>query len=199
MKHPKFVPLVAWIASLTISGCGTTFNGKPTLNDISELQNDELILVGRVELVPPLSKEEQYLQTLTSKRFQGKVSVLFSDTLFDDLNNLPATANSHSTTVDIGSEFYARQPNSITLFYSGGIILTRSVQSGNETIKLPGGIKYTLNNNDRAVYVGTLRYHRDDYNTITKVEVVNDFKRANEHFRKQFGNKYKLRSLIVSK
>ncbi len=47
---------------------------------------------------------------------------------------------------------------------------------------------------DRAVYVGTVRYHRDDYNTITKTEVINDYARVNKAFVAKYGAGLKLRN-----
>ena len=40
---------------------------------------------------------------------------------------------------------------------------------------LPGKLKFKLRDGDRAVYIGTMRYHRDVYNGITKVELINEY------------------------
>ena len=189
--------------SIFLGACGNMYSGKPHLNNASELQSNEVVLVGRIELVPPLSAEEQELKTLTSDRFQGKTAALFSDQAFD-LDNLGMTASSNAILVELGKEFYTRQPKTSEILYSGSVIMTRSVAHyggyqgrdvtiDHQQLNLPGGLKYTLMPDDRAVYVGTIRYHRDDYNAITKVELINDYKRANKEFAEKFGAGLKLR------
>lgn len=210
MKMNALRYLTLLLAGLVLAGCGTMYSGKPHLNALNELQANELILVGRIELVPPLSPEEQELKTLTSDRFQGRVVALFSEQAFEDLNDLPMSASSQAILVDLGKEFYTRQPKSSTMIYSGSYILVRSamyaggymgrdVTIDHAQLNMPGGLKYTLKPDDRAVYVGTLRYHRDDYNAITKVEVINDYKRVNKEFTAKFGNGIKLRSVQPEK
>lgn len=194
---------IALLTVIVISGCGTMYSGKPHLNAASDLQANEVVLVGRIELVPPLSVEEQELKTVTSDRFQGRASSLFSERAFD-LNNLPMTASTHAILLDMGTEFYARQPKSNEIIYSGSVVLMRSaahyggymgrnVTIDHRQLNLPGGIKYILKPDDRAVYIGTIRYYRDDYNAITKVELINDSKRVNEEFVARFGSGLKLR------
>ena len=58
---------------------------------------------------------------------------------------------------------------------------------------LPGGLKYEVQPSDRAIYIGTLRYHRDDYNAITKVDLLDEFDKAKKAFVKQHGATVKLR------
>jgi hypothetical protein len=92
------------------------------------------------------------------------------------------------------------------LIYSGSIILTQSALVGHgrrasvdvERLILPGGLKYEIQASDRAIYIGTFRYHRDDYNAITKVDLVNEFDKANQAFTERFGNVVKLRRVKPS-
>ncbi len=120
------MPLNALLrAAVALTGCGTMYSGKPHLNAVNELLSDELVLVGRIELVPPLTADEQELKTLTSDRFQGKASALFADRAYD-LDDLPISAGSDAIMVELGRDFYTRQPKSKSMLYSGALILTRS-------------------------------------------------------------------------
>jgi hypothetical protein len=47
---------------------------------------------------------------------------------------------------------------------------------------------YKLRPGDKAVYVGTIRYQRNEYNAITKVSYINDYANANAMFRKAIQN-----------
>ncbi|MDH5649025.1 MAG: hypothetical protein OEY67_05150 [Gammaproteobacteria bacterium] len=196
----KKVTTTVWtmVTVFLLAGC---VGGKPHLENINELMPDEVILVGRIELVPPLEKVEQELNTIGSGRFQGKVHMLVSEQQFD-LDKLPMSAGSHTLFVNFDQDFYIRQPRVKNLHYSGSVVLMESTQrfGGVDAaqMKLPGGLSYTIPANQKAVYIGTVRYYRDDYNAITKIRFVDDYKTANKSFIKKFGKKYKLVRAKVS-
>src|SRR5512139_1609112 len=189
MTRTLRMTVVAAMAVATF-GCGS----QPQLNRANELHSGEVVLVGRIELVPPLFPHEQVLEAPLTGRFRDKVYSLFSDRLYDP-NESAFSFYKNSALVDLGTEFYIRQPMSKTLLFSGGAVVIKATNHGQEDVKLPGGIRYTLNPNDRAVYVGTVRYHRDDYNTITKMEVVDDYARVNREFVAKYGTGLKLRNV----
>lgn len=188
MTHALRMAALFALAAAT-AGCGS----QPELNSASELQTREVILVGRIELVPPLFPHEQVLKAPLTGRFRDKVHVLFADRVYD-AHESTFTFYRKSTLVELGQEFYLPQPTSKTLFYSGGAVVMTATNKGQDDMKLPGGLQYTLNPADRAVYVGTVRYHRDDYNTITKTEVINDYARVNKAFVAKYGAGLKLRN-----
>ena len=51
--------------------------------------------------------------------------------------------------------------------------------------------------NDQAVYIGTLRYHRDEFFTTKKVEVLDRFAQANTAFTEKFGRDVTLRKSLA--
>lgn len=190
------------IAVLLLAGCA---GGVPHLEKISELSGDEVVLVGRIELVPPLSELEQELKTASSGRFRGKGHAIIGDKLLD-LDNLPISAGKTSVLFEFGKDFFVRKERMPAYSYSGSVVLLRSTASSSgymgrdvsidvSQLKLPGRIKYVLAPADRAVYLGTLRYHRDDYNAITKVEYIDEFTRVNQEFTRRFGTSVKLRRI----
>jgi hypothetical protein len=52
---------------------------------------------------------------------------------------------------------------------------------------------------DRAVYIGTIEFHRDEFFRVSKVIVRNDYARAAGEFKKKFGTKYKLTERLAFK
>lgn len=197
MKHFKKLMGIL-LTGLLLSSC---VGGKPHLENISELQPNEVVLVGRLEIVPPLEGVEQELNTLGSGRFKGRVHMLVSQRQFD-LENLPISAGSHTLFVEMGKDFYIRQPGVKKLHYSGSVILMESSKSYGGVdmaqMKLPGGLTYTISPRHKAVYIGTVRYYRDDYNAITKVRLIDDYKNTNRRFIKKFGKKIKLHRAKIS-
>lgn len=197
-KHSKLRYLVLLTISLLgLSAC-TIFTGKPLLNELSELQANEVILVGRIELVPPLAENEQYLKTLTSDRFLGTFSAVYADH-FIDLSEPPLSTGQHAVIVTLEQNFFARQPASKDIIYSGGAIALRSTMQESVTYLFPGGLKYEVPSGARAIYLGTIRYHRDDYDAITKVELIDDFTSTNREFQERFGTSIKLHRVTPQK
>jgi hypothetical protein len=62
----------------------------------------------------------------------------------------------------------------------------------------PGGLKISLKPGDKAVYVGTVQYHRNEFFVVTKVAIVDDYDRANAEFKKKFGTKFPLRKALLT-
>lgn len=200
---------VLLLSALVLNACGTISSGRPQLQNASELQSNEVAIVGRIELVPPLSAEEQELQTGTSERFRGKAVAVFSDKLMD-LDDLPMGIGNDAVMAKLGKDFFARMQKRNEYIYSGSFILARSAVTSSgymgqnatihmDQINLPGGLKYAVKPGDRAIYVGTLRYYRDDFNSITKVKYIDDYKRVSKTFAARFGKGIKLRDVKPQK
>ncbi len=70
--------------------------------------------------------------------------------------------------------------------------------AGQSKVYFPGGLKVSIQSGDKAVYIGTIRYHRDEFFNITKTRIVDDYGRANAEFKKQFGTKVALRKSLAT-
>jgi hypothetical protein len=185
-----------------LSACGSMHSGRPMMQSAAELQKDEIAVVGLIELVPPLTAEEQDLQTATSDRFAGKAVVVLAEKRLD-LNDLPISAGNDSVMADLGKVFFARMSKHGEYVYSGSFILTRSsattsgymgkdVTIHRGQLNLPGGLMYDVKPGDRAIYIGSFRYHRNKNNAIVKIEHIDDYKRVNAEFVAKFGRGFKL-------
>src|SRR5260370_12104864 len=63
-------------------------------------------------------------------------------------------------------------------------------------IEIPGGVRYDIRPGDKAIYVGTLLLHRDEFNEVTKVVVIDEYTPAAAEFKKRFGPGTELRKAI---
>lgn len=189
--------IILVLPAVMLDACGTMANGRPMMQSAADLKNNEIAVVGRIELVPPLTAQEQDLKTLTSERFRGKAVAVLSDKPMD-MNNLPVGVGSDAIMAKLGETFFARMPKQSEYIYSGSFILagstaTTSGYMGEDTtihvvhINLPGGLKYDVSPGDRAIYIGTLRYYRNSHDVITRVRYIDDYRRVNREFRAKFG------------
>jgi hypothetical protein len=210
MMQRIVVAAAAAVLAVSMAGCKGNAE-KPTsradkeqakreaqLQKLRTLKDGEIYVVGRIELIPKLSKEEQNLKTLGSGRLANKAHVFFSDQ-FVDIREESFGVLKHIAEVPLYEDFIIKRRKGDTLYFSGANIWLESSASysghmNKQTtihtgkLHLPGDMVYKLKPGDKAVYVGTIRYQRDAYNAITKVSYVNEFAGANAMFRKAMQN-----------
>jgi hypothetical protein len=181
---------------LVVAGVGIMLSGcVPALEEVKsakDLQPNEILLVGKVELVPKLEKfEQQNLKGIGTGKFKGRFGLIFAEqkpayekgsqsgTTYKQMDNYAL--------VEPGKTFFVRYPKGKPIYFLGGVIYLATNGGSLDTMKLPGGIKYTPRKNTRAIYLGTIRYYRDDYNAIKKVRLINQISQAKRALRKETG------------
>jgi len=156
------------------------------------------IVVAKVELIPGLQKEEQDFAWNVIGMDQYKNTVLFmTDEKYRRLESEPGLSDyKNRLELKMGETNYALTENKPFYALTGMIILA----SGDsvEHLYLPAGFKVDIRKDDRAVYIGTIRYYRDEFSGITKIEVIDDYKRENRRFHQKFGRDIKLTKRLIS-
>ena len=71
-----------------------------------------------------------------------------------------------------------------------------SVSVDEARIEIPGGLRYDIRPGDEAIYVGTLRLRRDEFNEVIKADIVDEYESAAGEFKKRFGDGTPLRKAI---
>lgn len=185
---------LAPLLALALAGCAPA--PRAPADSGETVGSGETIVVGRVELVPPLRKGEQRLRGIGSGRFENQI-LLLTDERARKLPPDPAIADyAGRIEATLGRNFFIRS-NSRPFYILGGIVFLE-VGSGMSRARFPGGLKVTLKPGDRAVYIGTLRYHRDEFFEITKVAVLDEYGAASAEFRKRFGSGVHLRKALMA-
>lgn len=195
MKSEIKLLFMALIIGPVLSGCMKVVTNH-NVTSSKDLRDNQILLVGKIELVPPLRDKEQILssQNMTDD-LKDKALVLFDDEKYD-MSDIPSRSSRAASTVRLGETFFIpveRDGNGI-VFYSGGIIVINDIElTGNKLFglygiasaikadhfKLPGKLKFSTKKSDRAIYIGTIRYYRDDFNSIYKVELIDQYNQAN--------------------
>lgn len=186
-------------ASLIVLGSLSACVGaaREPLDSLTELSSSETIVVGRIELVPGLAKGEQKVKGLNSGTFENKVFIL-ADEQNRELKSEPVIADyAGRIEATIGQNFFVRS-NSKSFFIRGGMMY---LEVGGNTMSrayFPGGLKASIKPGDKAIYIGTVQYHRNEFFDISKVTVADDYERANAEFKKKFGTKLTLRKALLT-
>lgn len=183
------------VTAAALSGCVSL---RDPVESFSELAGDEVVVVGRVELDPPLEKDEQNLATLGSGRYRNK-AILMTDAKYRVLKEEPGMSDyTGAIEAPMGQEFYVKSSRAPFYIIGGSILMQSATNQSVDNVYLPGGARVDIRAGDRAVYIGTLRYHRNDFFQITRVQIIDDYDRVNAAFRKKFGGRYTLRKALVT-
>jgi hypothetical protein len=179
---------------LLIAGCATP---RKPVTSLGSLGSHEAVLVGRIEMVPPLQVGEQRLEGLFVSDLRNRAYFL-TDDHWREVHGEPSLSDYRG---HVGEEFgktFAVAVPTQPLYVLKGIMYLHFTNNRWEQAWLPGGLKVDLQPGDKAVYMGTIRYHRNEFMDITKVEIVDDFNRERADFAKKFGAGPALRKKLAT-
>ena len=206
--------LMLAVIALLLNGCMIGGKFLEEAKDIQSLKNDEVILVGEIQLRPKIRKDEQQINFNSVDVLDIKSKYMNRAILtVDAIPNPKEGAYQIMLNPELEQTFFIKVPkdkkylvkgqimlqfvNRVTgMVYSGGQWM-RTMETDKSEIILPGNYQLDIRPNDKAVYIGTLRYNRDAFNSITSVKVYNNYKQAAKEFAQRFGTGKVLRQAFV--
>jgi hypothetical protein len=162
------------------------------------LAGGDVLLVGKVELVPPLRKGEQKIRGAVGAKYENTIHLLMDDKLRPMPQDPRIADFGGRIEATIGDTFFVRSKAAPSYVLGGMLFLDIG---GNSTQKayFPGGFQVAAKPGDRALYVGTLRYHRDEFFEVTRITVVDDYREANAEYEAKFGKGQSLRKALLTR
>ena len=149
-----------------------------------------VVIVGKIEIVPPLDvKYEQrtHWNVIGDDAILNKIVMATgTDPEPVDIDNLVLSQWQNAIEAELGKTFYLTGKRQRT--YLKGAMVNLDVLN-QERLWFPGGLYYDIPKDADAVYLGTLRYTRGDFNEIKKVELINEYKSASKEFSGRFGKR----------
>jgi hypothetical protein len=136
----------------------------------------EVVVIGKIELVPPIDRLEQrtHRNVIGEKSLLGRVFVATGPS--DKPVSTPtlvAADFQEMVEAEWGVPFMVKVPRRRT-YLNGAVVHLDVVER--DTLWFPGGFYFDVPADAPAVYIGTLRYFRNDFNVITGVEIVDERK-----------------------
>src|SRR5690348_12171308 len=191
------------VAFTVLAGCGP--QPEQPVTRLSDIGADSVVVVGRLELQPPLRPNEQQIKMGTIDPFDAADRFRDRGFLwFGRVADTPAEKGDFVMNPRLGELYFLRVPKN-TPYLLGGYIMAqyltrmtspRSMTVDDARIEIPGGVRYDIRPGDRAIYVGTLVLHRDEFNEVTKAVIVDDYAPAAAAFKQRFGPGTELRKAI---
>lgn len=197
--NQPFYPSFLILASLTLQSCSVGGQLLKQADSFKTLTKDEIIVVGTIELSPELAKDEQKLNP-------DGVLDLFG---YGDMNknrcmiqfNSEPVVDSYKSMInpELGKVFFFKLPRNMKYMVEGSVLTEFSRHGNTGRIWLPIWFQIDIKPTDKAIYIGKIKFTRDDFNSITNIELKDDYSNANKLFRKKFGGRYTLRKSLINK
>lgn len=206
MDRRRFALLLPALALGGLSaGCGTVH---PQAQQLGDIDADSVMLVGRIELQPALRPEEQDLK-MTSigdwDPFGGKQVMVNRAILYlTDRPDAPREPTRSVSNPPLEQLFFMRIPKRdryvahAVVFLKHRVRVTSSRTADVDTAELwlPVRQEFDIRPGDRALYIGTWRVQRDEFNEVTGVQVLDHYAAALAEMRKRFGSDGGLRKAL---
>jgi len=166
---------------------------RPSVESIRDVGEDEIVVVGRVELVPPLEKGEQKLKNMIGTGMLRNKLLLLTDEQWRTFEAEPGPGD-HRLRIEAPFDETFFVLSSKRPFY---ILVGELWLEAADKVYFPAGLKVNIRPTDRAIYIGTLRYQRDEFFHFPKFQIIDDYARAQAEFRSKFGDRYLLRKELA--
>jgi hypothetical protein len=187
------------------AGCGTIH---PEAKQLGEIGDDTVMLVGRIELYPALRPEEQDLKMTSfgdwdpmggKKQIQNRAILYLADRA--DAPQAPTRSVSNPPLEQL---FFMRIPRRdrflahamVFLKHRVRVTSAKTADVDTNELWLPLRLEFDIRPGDRALYVGTWRARRDEFNEVSSVQVIDQYATALAEMRKRFGNDSALRKAL---
>jgi hypothetical protein len=192
--------VLAAAGCLAVAGCVSVSERVGSLNEIGA---DAVLIVGRIEIVPPIRADEQSFKAVdplnTRRHFFGRAILFmsdqprFQDHTSDALN--PALEETYFLKLPRIKRYMVK--GSVTMAYALRSVSRRQAHTDQTELLFPAPIEIDIQPADKALYVGTLRLHRDEFHTVTRAELRDDYAQAQTEFAKKFGPGVTLRKALL--
>ena len=186
--------VIGALLALALAACAPA--PRAPVESLSAVSGDEVVLVGRVELAPPLREGEQKIRGAVVGDFKNRLYLLIDDKL-RPLPQEPRVADyAGRIEAPIGSTFFVRSKGA-PFYVLGGVLFLEIGGSSMQRVYFPGGLHVAVKPGDRAVYIGTLRYEGDEFFEIKGVTVLDEYRAASAEFARKFGGGQPLRKALM--
>jgi hypothetical protein len=178
-------------AALLLAACVPATRIKP-VESAAQVPAGQTLLVGRIELDPPLAPGEQKL----SERYAefDRVALVILGEEPREMERLSLGDLSQRINAPLGKHFFVAHPSEPFYILKSWVVMYAriEVQSGRSAMPtdtnapLHGMFRVDVRPGDQAVYIGTIRYHRDEFFSTTRVVVRDDYAAAQAEFQRRF-------------
>lgn len=181
-----------------ITGCALPSAMQKATN--LEVSPSSVIIVGKIEIDPPIDKE---LEQTTHWNVIGDDAILSKIVMATGADPTPVNTDVvisewQNYIEAVQSKTFFLQTRRQRTYLKGAMITLDAINQ--DRIWLPGGMYFDAPKDAQVIYLGTLRYTRNDFNDIKNVEIIDEYKNTLAEFKQRFGSSATMkRSLLKIK
>ncbi len=204
-RRAMMVALAGAAASSMLPGCYTI--QEAATDGVPPANGRKVMLVGRIEVVPRVAASEQDIDVrndlFNTKRYMlGRAVIQMADR--PDPGSLHAlSAQFLNPTLE--ETFFFVLPRSERFIAKGSVTMewrdltpgSKAMNVESSELKFPAPLELDIRTDDQAIYIGTLRLHRDVFHSLLKVELLDHHAAALVEFRKRYGAQAGLRKALL--
>ena len=191
---------LAALAAVALAGCVSVSEGVDTLGDVGA---DAVLVVGRIEIIPAIKPEEQSFKALdpfnTKRHYLGRAVLFMSDK--PEYQEYTGQA----LNPPLQETFFLQVPRdkrymvkgSVTMAFALRTVSRRQAVTDQTELMFPAPLALDIRPGDKAIYVGTLRLHRDEFHEVTRAEVRDEYAKALADYRARFPGAPALRKALL--
>lgn len=208
MSLSRRMCLGAFAAAATtgLIGCGSLIPSRyPEFTPSQALRDDEMLIVGRIELIPRLRPDEQKLRVGSFDPADMRGKLHQRAVLYLGASNPGAREPSGHYINPLLDEWFVfvvkREHRHITealvyMEYEPLLYGKRQAAVNSAQLQLPAPIALDVRPQDKALYIGTWRIWRDEFHAVTRASVVNDLAGARAALLRMRGSDAGLRAAL---
>ncbi|MEJ5362182.1 MAG: hypothetical protein WBK20_15605 [Spirochaetota bacterium] len=168
------------------------------ISSVSSLGKDDVLLVGKVILEPPLNPSEYYKKINTVQGKAGCIYLYCSNKL-TQIDNLEIGFKEVTNSIEAENSqtFFVKFKNQPLYFYYTFIMMGLDSEYQPMYVYLPAGWVANIQPGDKAIYIGTIKYTRDEFFRITKVEIINEFDSVSKEYYQKYGTAIPLKQSLL--
>lgn len=147
----------------------------PHADDLNP-ERGRVVLLGKVELVPPFEAEKEqdtHWNVIGDGRIVNKLYLALGEELQPVSTGRPRLSEWQSTMEVVWNEPFILETGFRKAWVNGGLVQFDAARQ--DFMWFPGGLAYSAPEGVDTLYIGTLRYYRDDFNNILSVEVLDEW------------------------
>ena len=177
-----------WVALVCVVSCTACIAPMPKAKRFA-VSADDVIIVGKLEIDPPIDTEHEqktHWNVLLDGGILNRVEVATGpDPAPVDSKQLRLSEWSDAIITKWGETFILRGDRAKTWLRGATMQLdSKSMRR----VWFPGGVFYDPPSGATAVYIGTLRYSRDDFYAIRQMEIIDEYDEALQELRSALGS-----------
>lgn len=190
-KSILFLLLIAFV----MTSCAG-LSSRPKARSASDLGQNQTIIVGKIVFDPPLTPESQDLN-FGYDAFRYQIYMICGTKLREIVNEaaLPGSGDLNGSIEAVQDEtFYTINRNVpiymiAGIFYKGIYVQSCGYQCTRvlyDPVGLPASFYIDIKPADKAVYIGTIKYTRDNFWNVTRIQILDEYDKELPAFRIKF-------------